>query len=100
LKMSARYWISQIVNEPDLNERNGQEYLAPQRCTQPIAYSATLFPLSSQLHVGKSNDLLAKPSPVSTTKEGTPANGYAETWIFGAYGGSGFLSRRHRRSKA
>src|SRR6476620_9008077 len=61
-------------------------------------YPATFFPLSSQLQVGKTHDLLAKPSLVSTTKEGTPANGYAETWIFGAYGTSGSLSDKRRRS--
>src|SRR5262249_5687410 len=37
-----------------------------------LAASATLIPSSSQLQAGKSYDLLAKRSPVSTQKKGTP----------------------------
>src|SRR5947209_17759072 len=74
------------------------KYLAPQHYSLLAMSSATLFPLSSQVQAGKWHDLLAKSSLVSTTKEGTPANGYAETWIFGAYGTSGSLGHKCCRS--
>src|SRR4051812_36003145 len=40
--------------------------------THSIAYSATLSPLSSQLHVGKSHDLLVKSSLYPQQKKGHP----------------------------
>src|SRR4051812_23896872 len=71
--------------------------------THSIAYSATLSPLSSQLHVGKSHDLLVKSSLYPQQKKGHPRMimrklGYLGLTAALVFSGGGVAEAKHRHS--
>src|SRR4051812_12532562 len=86
-QMFGCYTFSQIVNEPTDRDEKTHNTLTNSINTLVRNLMPHCFLVLASFKSGKRT--IWWPSGVpSTTKEGTPQNGYAETWIFGAHGTS------------